>query len=46
VLDIPEPQCSAMIFGSVVKQRGDDHIFGNRETYVPGLAHDQGCNTQ
>ena len=46
MLDVLEPQLSPVIFGSVMKKGGDHHVFGDGESDVTSLAHDQGRDPQ
>jgi hypothetical protein len=43
--DVPEPQLSSVIFGSVMKKGSNHHVFGNREPGMASLTHYQGSNT-
>ncbi len=42
--DVIEARLSPVIFGRVMKQSGDHHVFGDREGGVPGFTHYQRCN--
>jgi hypothetical protein len=35
-----------VIFGGVMEESCDHHVFCDRETSMPSLTHDQGCNPQ